>query len=470
MTFNPSVKTFRLHWYATVPCCDLVLPQALSQTGREVFNSEKYYAKNAEFSDFYLSRLGRRSRVVRTLGRVQLKPHRFWSMYMSEVADDKARGAWFGLAPYRVLFKSQGGKSVFCLPPKFTVPVTSPQPSDVKVSAYPKAYVWPIGWTVGVVLQIEGLFGLSEVPTILDQLRTAPVFLAEGRTTTLLQGITELDAMIRNGILQKDAAAPVEALKLYSTSGPIVFEGQPSFHGLDVALDLSLVSNIIGAGPSVQDNRRILTPAPANIAMTIFNRGTFQVTGLLDRADKTNEKSPACALSNLKNALLMSSIILKYHQKSNGSSDSETVAMRYEVAKTFEVLQSKWENPHFRQICEGNESIQKLLETARSRPDETISLKKEVIVTQRLNTILAFTFGAVFLAAILILVVLIPNPTPPQFKVFSVVMALAAGGIATTISGMMNVTMTLGKRIAIGATGALAVFVIVYFFVPAMAK
>src|ERR1035441_5508856 len=91
MTFNPSVKTFRLHWYATVPCCDLVLPQALSQTGREVFNSEKYYAKNAEFSDFYLSRLGRRSRVVRTLGRVQLKPHRFWSMYMSEVADDKAR-------------------------------------------------------------------------------------------------------------------------------------------------------------------------------------------------------------------------------------------------------------------------------------------------------------------------------------------------------------------------------------------
>jgi hypothetical protein len=35
---------------------------------------------------------------------------------------------------------------------------------------------------------------------------------------------------------------------------------------------------------------------------------------------------------------------------------------------------------------------------------------------------------------------------------------------------MLKVDLTFTKRAVIGATGALAVFVIVYFFVPAMAK
>jgi hypothetical protein len=88
--------------------------------------------------------------------------------------------------------------------------------------------------------------------------------------------------------------------------------------------------------------------------------------------------------------------------------------------------------------------------------------------TARLNTILAFFFGVVFVVTILALVVFIPNPTQVQYHFFVIVMALAAGGVATVMTGMIDVRASFGKKLAIGATGALAVFVIVYFFLPAM--
>jgi hypothetical protein len=391
---------------------------------------------------------------------------------MSAVAADNSRGTWFGLAPLRVVFKQREGKHALCLPPKFTIPVKTPSLSEVRVRAYPKAYIWPIGWTVGVVVQIEGTFSLSEVPSILDHLRSDSVFLAAGRVTTLNGGVLELDSAIRSVFLQKNAPISAEELNLYSTSSPIAFEGQRSFDGSAVELDLSCISTIIGTGAMVQDNRRILTRTPDKVAMTAFNRGTFQITRLRpkDETDEANERSPACALSNLKNSLLMTSLMQKYQQKSIGRSDPATLQMRSEIPKTFEALHSAWENPHFRQICAHNQGVQKLLAAARSQPAEDIVTIRENNVTQRQNTVLAFVFGVIFITAILVLVVLIPQPKPMQVKVFCVVLALAAGGIATTISGMLNVNIKLGKRILIGATGALAVFVIVYFFVPAMAK
>jgi hypothetical protein len=90
--------------------------------------------------------------------------------------------------------------------------------------------------------------------------------------------------------------------------------------------------------------------------------------------------------------------------------------------------------------------------------------------TARLNTILAFAFGAVFIVTILALVVFIPNPTRVQYHFFVIVMSLAAGGVATVMTGMIDVRARFGKRLAIGATGALGVFVIVYFFLPAMTQ
>lgn len=467
--FNPCVKVFRLHWHATVPCFDLLSTEASSQSGRELFSSHKYYESDIETSDLQLYRLGRRAQVNRQVGKVRLRPHRFWGTYMSAVAAHEFRGAWWGLAPFRVVFKRRAGKHALCLPPKFTIAVQTPSPSEVRVRAYPKAYIWPIGWTVGVVIQIEGAVNLSEVPAILDELRSATVFLARGQLTTLNDGIVGLDAIIRSAFLRKDVSRYAETLNLYSTSSPISFDGQRSFDGLAVDLDLPCISSIIGSGAMVPDDRRILTRTPDKVAITAFNRGTFQVTGMRPKHE-TNERSPACALSNLKNALLMTSLMQKYHQKATGRNDPATLEMRNQVPKTFEVLKSKWENPHFRQVCERNQGIQKLLAAARSQPEEAIVAIKEDSMTQRLNTILAFTFGTIFVTAILVLVVLIPEPKPMQWRVFCVVLALAAGGVATTISGMLKVSMQLGKRVLIGATGALAVFVIVYFFVPAMAR
>lgn len=76
---------------------------------------------------------------------------------------------------------------------------------------------------------------------------------------------------------------------------------------------------------------------------------------------------------------------------------------------------------------------------------------------------LAFAFGVVFVIVLLVLATLVPNPTPFQYTVFRIVLALAAGGVAAMIPGFLTVTVPNFLR----AGGALAVFVIVYFYSPA---
>lgn len=46
-------------------------------------------------------------------------------------------------------------------------------------------------------------------------------------------------------------------------------------------------------------------------------------------------------------------------------------------------------------------------------------------------------------------------------------MALAAGGTAAVIPGLLETNLSHGQVLAIRAGGALAVFVIVYFYSPA---
>ncbi len=77
--------------------------------------------------------------------------------------------------------------------------------------------------------------------------------------------------------------------------------------------------------------------------------------------------------------------------------------------------------------------------------------------------ILAFLFGVIFVIALLVLAVVIQTPTPFQYTVFRIVLALAAGGVASMIPGFLEVTISNWLR----AGGALAVFVVVYFFNPA---
>ena len=76
---------------------------------------------------------------------------------------------------------------------------------------------------------------------------------------------------------------------------------------------------------------------------------------------------------------------------------------------------------------------------------------------------LAITFGITFVVALGLLALLVPYPTPFQYLVFRVVLALAAAGVAAMIPGFLEVRIPKLLR----AGGALAVFVVVYFYNPA---
>lgn len=76
---------------------------------------------------------------------------------------------------------------------------------------------------------------------------------------------------------------------------------------------------------------------------------------------------------------------------------------------------------------------------------------------------LAFSFGVIFLGIILYIAFIIPNPTVFQYQIFRITLALAAGGIAAMIPGILNVNLPS----FLTAGGALAVFVVVYFYSPA---
>lgn len=82
---------------------------------------------------------------------------------------------------------------------------------------------------------------------------------------------------------------------------------------------------------------------------------------------------------------------------------------------------------------------------------------------KRLEQYLAYGFGLVFIIVVLILALAIPKPEPFQFLVFKIILALAAAGIAAFIPGFLHVQVSTIVR----AGGAIAVFVIVFFFNPA---
>src|SRR5205085_10406646 len=86
-----------------------------------------------------------------------------------------------------------------------------------------------------------------------------------------------------------------------------------------------------------------------------------------------------------------------------------------------------------------------------------------MILSKSQQQITAFVFGVVFIVVILIIAILLPNPTDFQYTTFRIVLALAAAGAAAMIPGFINVEV--GS--AIRAGGAIAVFVVVYFFSPA---
>jgi hypothetical protein len=78
--------------------------------------------------------------------------------------------------------------------------------------------------------------------------------------------------------------------------------------------------------------------------------------------------------------------------------------------------------------------------------------------------IVAFIFGVTFCVVMLVIAIFFPDPTNFQILVFRVILSLSAAGIAALIPGFINVNISP----YIKAGGAIAVFIIVYWFNPPM--
>jgi hypothetical protein len=81
--------------------------------------------------------------------------------------------------------------------------------------------------------------------------------------------------------------------------------------------------------------------------------------------------------------------------------------------------------------------------------------------------IVAFAFGVAFVVTLIVLAIAFPRPTPFQYSVFRIVLALAGAGVAAMIPGFIDLQIAPVAGFLIRSGGALAVFVIVYFFNPA---
>ncbi len=87
--------------------------------------------------------------------------------------------------------------------------------------------------------------------------------------------------------------------------------------------------------------------------------------------------------------------------------------------------------------------------------------------TRRLETVLAFVFGIVALAVVLWLAFRAETLSEQQFEILRIVLALAGGGVGAVIPGFLDVSVKASTELALRAGGALAVFVVLYFWSPA---
>lgn len=81
---------------------------------------------------------------------------------------------------------------------------------------------------------------------------------------------------------------------------------------------------------------------------------------------------------------------------------------------------------------------------------------------QTWELVAAFVFGVMFVAIMLTIAILIPRPTEFQIFIFRVVVAMAAAGIGGVVPGFIVINIAPYIR----AGGAIALFVIIYWFNP----
>jgi hypothetical protein len=141
---------------------------------------------------------------------------------------------------------------------------------------------------------------------------------------------------------------------------PLLFENQHSFEGLDDA-DSGILLNLI-TGPSRNEKSKcVLTLGSSSTMATIFNQGTIIVAAPRSAlGDDERFQSPACALANVKNALLMTTLMVRFYKYAAGTSNAVVAQMRREIVTTFETLVSKYGAAHAQVIWENHESFKRM--------------------------------------------------------------------------------------------------------------
>src|SRR4051812_4994474 len=84
----------------------------------------------------------------------------------------------------------------------------------------------------------------------------------------------------------------------------------------------------------------------------------------------------------------------------------------------------------------------------------------------KLDIWLAFVFGCLALAAVLWLAFRSDSLNDQQFEILRIVLALAGGGVGAVVPGFLDLHFKAGTKLALRAGGALAVFVVLYFWSP----
>lgn len=85
---------------------------------------------------------------------------------------------------------------------------------------------------------------------------------------------------------------------------------------------------------------------------------------------------------------------------------------------------------------------------------------------QQIHLLWPFLTGAFFLLLVLGIVVFGDSPSPAQYTIYRIIIALGGSGFAVALTGQLEVYFPLFQKGYVKAAAAFAVFVILYFFSP----
>jgi hypothetical protein len=85
-----------------------------------------------------------------------------------------------------------------------------------------------------------------------------------------------------------------------------------------------------------------------------------------------------------------------------------------------------------------------------------------LFATQQSNLWALFIIGVIFILFVLVLAFFDPNPTGLRYVIYRILLSFGAAAIVAVLPGSIGIQLPTG----VTAGGALAVFVLVYFFDP----